>query len=138
MKITHKLTAQILIGSVILVNLQCAMLFILFPDQFAGSFELAGVPGRSMVQGMGILFVMWNIPYLVAFYDPLRHRISHMEAIAMQLVGLAGESILLLNLPAGYLLLRSTAIRFIVFDAVGLVILGLAYAVVARNRPLLR
>lgn len=132
----HKLVAQILIGAVVLVNLQCATLFIALPDRFASGFELVGVPGRLMVQGMGILFVMWNIPYLVAFSNPIRHRISLIEAFSMQLVGLAGETLLFLTLPAGYNVLRATALRFIAFDAAGLLGLGLAFVILSKYRPL--
>ncbi|HPO59539.1 MAG TPA: hypothetical protein PLV53_11900, partial [Anaerolineaceae bacterium] len=57
---------------------------------------------------MGILFVMWNIPYLVALSDPARRRISLLEALAMQTVGVIGESLLLAGLPEGHTLLRAS------------------------------
>jgi hypothetical protein len=31
---------------------------------------------------------MWNVPYAVAFWDPVSHRLSLLEAIAMQAIGL--------------------------------------------------
>ncbi len=48
--------------------------------------------------GMGVLFLMWNVPYAVALWHPLRHRISLYEALAMQAIGLLGESLIYLSL----------------------------------------
>ncbi len=118
--------ARLLIAGVIGWNLQCAIVFFLQPDLYAPGFELAGVPGAAAVRGMGILFVMWNIPYLVALWDPRKHRASLWEAFAMQVAGLAGESALKLMLPPGHALLAASILRFIVFDAAGLILLALA------------
>lgn len=76
-----------------------------------------------MVRGLGILFLMWTIPYLFALSDPLKKRVSLIEAVLMQGIGLAGESLMLLTLPEGHPVLRETAARFIIFDGGGLVLL---------------
>ena len=79
-----------------------------------------------MIQGLGLLFLMWNIPYLVALLDPLRHSTSLIEAVVMQAIGVTGESLLLLHVPQEYLNLHASVIRFIIFDGSGLVFLLIA------------
>jgi len=44
---------------------------------------------------------MWNVPYLVALWNPRRNRVSLWEALVMQVVGVIGESIILFSIPAG-------------------------------------
>lgn len=118
--------ARLLIAVVVVWNLQCALVFLLTPGVFAPGFELTGVPGEAALRGIAVLFVMWNIPYLLALWHPHRHRISLWEALAMQAVGVIGESVILFTLPAGYATLQSSLLRFIIFDFSGLVALGIA------------
>ena len=115
--------ARFLIAAVIGWNLQVAYIFLVSPENFISSFELRGLPGEAAVRGMAVLFVMWNIPYLVALWHPRRHRVSLYEAIAMQTVGLLGESFILSTLGVGHALLHISITRFIAFDAAGLVLL---------------
>lgn len=115
-----------LILVVLFLNVQCAFQFIFFPERYVYGFELADVPGRIVVQGMGILFLMWNIPYLFAAFDPSKHFISLVESVIMQGIGLAGETALYFSLAGEHLPLRVTATRFIVFDAGGLLALLIA------------
>jgi hypothetical protein len=58
--------ARLLIGMVILVNLQAALVFLIWPDMFTHAFELRGIMGEAVVRSWGILFIMWNVPYAVA------------------------------------------------------------------------
>ncbi len=118
--------ARLLIAVVFFFNVQCAVAFITAPQAYAPGFELSGAPGAGMVQGMGILFLMWNVPYAVALWHPLRHKTALLEALAMQTIGVLGESLLLLNLEPGHALLRQSVGRFIIFDAIGLSLLILA------------
>mgnify|MGYP006961825181 FL=1 len=118
--------ARVLIGIVFFFNVQCAIAFLVAPEVYAPGFELGGAPGEGMVRGMGILFLMWNVPYGVALWHPLRLRVSLLEALVMQAIGVLGESLLLLNLEAGHTLLRQSVGRFIIFDGVGLGLLILA------------
>ena len=118
--------ARLLIAVVVVWNLQCALVFLLTPGVFAPGFELTGIPGEAALRGIAVLFVMWNIPYLLALWHPHRHRISLWEALAMQAVGVIGESVILFTLPAGYATLQSSLLRFIIFDFSGLVALGIA------------
>jgi len=114
-------------------NLQAALVFILWPGRFAPSFELSSVPGAAAVRGTGILFVMWNVPYLVALWHPHKYRLALGIALVMQLIGLAGESLLLLTLPDGHALLGASILRFIIFDGSGLLFLLGAFWLVQRN-----
>ncbi len=111
--------ARLLIAVVVAWNLECALVFWLNPGMFAPGFELADLPGAAAVRGFAVLFVMWNIPYLVALWHPQRHRHSLWEALAMQTGGVIGESFILLSLPAGHAILHGSLLRFISFDAAG-------------------
>ncbi len=124
---------RILIGLVLLFNVQCALAFIISPGAFAPGFELNGAVGAGMVRGMGILFLMWNVPYVVAVMNPVRYRVSLYEAIVMQAIGFLGESLLLGTFPPGHPLIQATVGRFILFDGCGLLALLLA-AWLTRNQ----
>jgi hypothetical protein len=75
------------------------------------------------VRGFAVLFVMWNIPYLPALWHPQRNRLSLWEALVMQTIGVLGESYILFSLPPGHLILHISLLRFITFDASGVVAL---------------
>ena len=119
--------ARLLIFSVTVWTLQAALAFILWPDAYSPGFELSGLPGAVAVRGTGLLFLMWNLPYLVALWHPLRYRLALKLALAMQTVGLVGESLIFLGLTPGHVLLQASILRFILFDAAGLVALAAAF-----------
>jgi len=121
---------RLLIGVVTFLNLQAAVQFMFYPHRFAPGFELSGIPGEAMIQGMGLLFLMWNIPYLVALFHPLRHLTSLMEAVIMQAIGVFGETFLLLSLKGSHDLIRESVRRFIYFDSGGLLLLLVALVMV--------
>ena len=135
-QVQRKWIARGLIGIVLFFNVQCAVVFLLQPESYAGGFELAGVPGRMMVQGMGLLFLMWNVPYAFAVSDPVARRVSLIEAIIMQVIGVVGESALLGTLPTEHWALKDTALRFIVFDGGGLVLLLLGLWIISSRSGL--
>jgi hypothetical protein len=116
--------SRLLIAIVVVWNLQCALVFFLHPEMFASGFELTGIPGAAAVRGTAVLFAMWNVPYLVALWHPRRNRVSLWESFSMQLVGLAGETAIWFLLPPGHAALRASILRFIAFDAAGLVLLA--------------
>ena len=93
-------------------------------------YELIGIPGTAAIQGFGVLFIMWNIPYVVAFLNPIKFHISHYEAIIMQMIGLIGESLIYYNIPSNYTILRNSISRFIIFDGAGFAALVIAAWVV--------
>jgi uncharacterized membrane protein YesL len=125
--------ARALIGLVTFFNLQAAFLFLFSPQAYAPGFELSGAAGTAMVQGMGLLFVMWNVPYVFALLDPIRNRRSHLEAVIMQAVGVVGETALLWALPGAHPLIHASVLRFIVFDGSGLLLLLVAWLVTRQN-----
>ena len=118
--------ARALIGVVFTFNVQCALAFLIAPGAYAPGFELSGAAGEAMVRGLGVLFLMWNVPYLVALWHPARHRTSLYEAVAMQAIGVVGESLILAALPAAHPAMHATILRFVAFDGAGLLALLLA------------
>ena len=134
--LTRKWLGRILIGIIFFINVQCALLFILWPQNYASGFELSGVVGSAYVRGTGVLFLMWNVPYAVAMFDPVRYRVSLYEAIVMQSIGLIGETIILLTLGQTHTILAGSLSRFILFDGVGLVLLALAAIITGSSRDL--
>jgi hypothetical protein len=117
---------RVLIGVVLLINAQVGLVFFLSPQAYAPSFEFSGAVGQATIQGLGVLFLMWNVPYVVALINPSKYRISLYEAIVMQAIGLIGESLIYWQLPAVHSLLGRSILRFIVFDGGGLIALVLA------------
>jgi len=115
--------ARALIATVLGWNLECALAFLLNPGAYAPGFELTGIPGNTAIRGFAVLFVMWCIPYGVALWHPLYHRVSLWEALVMQTVGVVGESLILISLPVGYPTLQASLVRFITFDALGILLL---------------
>ena len=102
------------------INVQCAASFVLWPDAYAPSFEVAGVPGAAAVQGLGATY-----PAVIA--SPLRFRAVAVIVLVQQAIGLAGESWLRFGLPAGHAALSASIERFILFDAAGLVLMAAAF-----------
>jgi len=118
--------ARILIGLVFLINIQCALVFLFNPSPYMVGFGLEGTAGEQIVRALGLLFIMWNVPYAFALANPKKHRISLIEAVIMQAIGLIGEtSILLVGGPYPSPI-ESTLKRFILFDGIGLVFLLIA------------
>ncbi|MGV7976087.1 MAG: hypothetical protein AB2L16_04270 [Anaerolineaceae bacterium] len=133
--ITRQWIARGLIAVVLALNLQAAVSYLIDPQAFSASFELSGVPGAAAVAGVGILYLMWQVPYVFALTNPVKYKVSLIEAIFMQTIGLLGESWLLSTLDPSHAALRSSIERYIIFDAGGLVLLVCAYCAVHCWRP---
>jgi hypothetical protein len=127
--------ARLLIGWVFFFNLQCAVVFLWSPARYVSSFELSGPAGEGMLRGLGLLFLMWNVPYAVALWNPTRRQVSLYEAVAMQTIGLLGETALLLTFSTGHAAIRDSLSRFILFDGSGLVALLVAAWLVLQKKP---
>jgi len=123
---------RLLIGIVTFLNLQAAVLFIFTPYRFVASFELSGETGKAVIQALGLLFLMWNIPYLFALIQPVRNRVSLIEANIMQALGVIGETGILINLHGSHPVLSASMIRFIIFDGSGLLLM-LAALVISQK-----
>ncbi|WP_302963988.1 hypothetical protein [uncultured Adlercreutzia sp.] len=119
---------RICFAFVFVVNVQCALGFVFTSEAYMGAYELAGVPGRVGVQGIGVAFLMWNCTYPLVIWQPRRHKTLAGVVLAQQIVGLVGESLIRVTLPAGHDLLASSIDLFITFDAVGLVLMGASFA----------
>lgn len=130
--------ARFLIAIVVAWNLECALVFLLHPAAFAPGFELVGVPGQAAVRGIAVLFIMWNVPYIVALAQPRRNKISLWEALAMQILGLMGETIIFFSLPTGHPVLYASLLRFIIFDAAGVALLLGALLLALGTKPATR
>jgi hypothetical protein len=126
--------ARILVSAVFTANLSAAIPFVVDPVRFTAGFELSGIPGEVSVRGLGIAFLMWNATYIPLLYHPERYRIVFTIVLAQQVIGLLGESLMLFMLPDGHGSLRSTGMRFIVFDGLGFVLLFLAFLISANRR----
>lgn len=125
---------QVLIGLVLISNMLAAISFMVSPEAYAAGFELAGVPGNAAVVGTGILFLMWQVPYLFALFGPVRRFSSLIEAIIMQTIGVLGESLLYTKIDMTHIALRSSIARFILFDGIGLAFLVIAWAIATKVR----
>lgn len=119
----HRITlwlARLALIVVFCFNVNCALAFIARPAAYAPGFEVNGVAGEALVRGMGILFLMWNVTYPLAIWNPYRYRWLFLIVIVQQAIGLAGETWMLLALPPGHATLATTGYHFILFDGGGL------------------
>lgn len=130
--------SRALIALVLFSNLLAAVLFLARPQDYLAAYELTGPVGVTVVQGVGLLFVMWNVPYAVALVHPVRFRVSLLEAIAMQTIAVIGETLIRGSIPMAHGALRGSLQRFIVFDVVGLALLLLAFWISRDSRQRVR
>lgn len=128
-------TARGAVGLVFLVNVACALAFLLQPELYAPAFEIGGTPGRVAVQAIGLLFLMWNATYPPVLWRPRAHLALFGVVLVQQALGLAGETWLWLDLPPGHAALASTGLRFILFDGFGLLIMAAAFLGLQATRP---
>ena len=126
-------TARLLIGIVTAWNLQAAFMFIFSPGGVVYSYELSGATGEAAIRGVGVLFLMWNMPYLFALQNPIRYQLALYFAMLMQFVGLIGESYILSTLSTQHVILRNSISRFITFDGIGLLLLVFAYLLIKNK-----
>ncbi|OJX47193.1 MAG: hypothetical protein BGO78_17115 [Chloroflexi bacterium 44-23] len=121
---SYRYGASILIALVFFSNVKAGIAFLFQPHKYAWAYELNGMPGEIAIAGTGLLFLMWNVPYLFALLNPVRFKISLLQALLMQLIGLVGETLLLTQIRVdAHTVLHNSIMRFIVFDAAGLLCL---------------
>jgi hypothetical protein len=126
---TRPWIARLLIGIVTAWNLQAAFLFIFTPSGFVRAYELSGTAGEAAIRGFGVLFLMWNVPYLFAVKDPIRYQLALTFALLTQFIGLIGETYIYFTLPADHAMLGGSILRFIIFDGAGLALLAIAWSI---------
>ena len=119
--------ARVLVAIVFVVNVQCALQFILWPGAYVAAYQVEGASAEVMVRTVGICFLMWNATYPPVIARPDRFRVLFGVVLAQQTIGLIGESMLLASLAPGLEVLASSIVRFVAFDAAGLVLLAIAF-----------
>ena len=128
--------ARLVVGMVFFFNVTCALAFVIQPDRYAPGFEVSGVPGRTLVRGVGILFLMWNATYPPVLFRPEEHQTMFAVVLIQQAIGVAGETWMWATLPAGHPALRATGLRFMAFDAAGLVGMTAIFWLLRKRRKL--
>ena len=121
--------ARIATGLVFFLNVTCAFQFIVWPDRHAPSFELQGVPGSTMVRGIGVLFLMWNATFPLVLWGPDKHLPLFGIVLAQQVIAVAGEAWMWAALPAGHGALWCSGLRFLAFDSAGLMLMSVSFGV---------
>ncbi len=118
---------RILVFLVLTSNLTAAVPFVLWPTRYSAAFELDGTTGEVLVRSIGLLFLMWVVPYIPAILAPRRYRVCLSVIVVQQVIGLIGESWMLVKLPAEHTALQFTGTRFVIFDSLGLLLLLTAW-----------
>jgi hypothetical protein len=124
---------RLLIALVFASNILCAFQFVANPSGYIQQFDLGGEAGIVVIRSLGILFIMWNVPYAIAIYQPYRYSITLIAALLMQLIGLIGETWIYFSIQ-NLVNTRSSIMRFMIFDFAGLVLLSVAFAFVFNKR----
>lgn len=122
--------ARVLVSLVLFLNLQAAVFFFIFPQRYVPSFQLSGDTGPFVIQSMGLLFLMWTVPYFFAAINPIKYQVALVQAVIMQIIGVAGESLIYLHLPEKLTILKLSLQRFILFDSAGVLLLITAFLLV--------
>jgi hypothetical protein len=122
------------IGIVLFINIQCAVQFLGSPSVYMPGFGLTGIPGEIALRGTAILFLMWNVPYVFALVHPEKFRVSYLQTVIMQFIGLIGETLLWLTLSSGNNVISSSLVRFILFDGAGLGLLVLGFLIIPQTQ----
>lgn len=125
--------SRLLIFIVFALNITCAIQFLRQPSVFAPSFNLSGEAGIVVIRSLGVLFLMWNVPYLIAILHPKKYFVALVSSLIMQGIGVLGESWIYLQIQS-LPFAKTSIIRFIWFDAVGLILLLAALFLVWRKR----
>lgn len=126
--------ARVMVALVFLVNVQCAVQFIAWPESYVAAYQVESASAEAMVRTVGICFLMWNATYPPVIAFPSRYRMLFAVVIAQQAIGLVGESLLLASLGPGLEVLASSIVRFVAFDAAGLVVLAIAFLLSRQSR----
>ena len=128
------LIPRVLIGIVFVLNVQCALAFLFVPSAYMHGFGLEGIVGEQMVRALGLLFLMWNVPYAFALVNPTANTTALIEAVIMQGIGLLGESGIIIFGGPYPAIINATITRFIFFDGGGFVLLVIALVLVLKRK----
>lgn len=125
---------MILYGAVFVSNMICIVSFVVSPQDFVRSYQVAGSAGaEAAIRGVGIAFAMWNTTYPFFIINPRRNRTLGIVIIVQQIVGLFGELCIISGLDETTQILSNSLMRFVYFDAGGLVLLLVGYFILRRD-----
>lgn len=124
--------ARIAVLAVFVVNVQCAISFIVAPEVHMASYALSGQSGIVVMRSIGITFLMWNATYPAVIWNPSRNRTVYIIVLVQQVIGLIGESLLCISVMGQSDVLVSSLLRFIIFDGCGLVLMAIGFVLVSR------
>ncbi len=124
---------RILIALVFASNILCAVQFLANPSGYTQQFDLVGEAGIVVIRSLGILFIMWNVPYAIAIYHPYRYSFALISALMMQLIGFIGETWIYFSIHT-LVNTKSSIMRFMIFDFAGLLLLLVAFALLFNKR----
>ena len=125
---------RICFALVFVINVQCAVQFVVNPAGFMGGFGLSGPEGQLAVAGLGVAFLMWNATYPLFIWQPNRFPVLGAVILAQQVIGLVGETALYLQLGSLTAVAGAAILRFICFDGAGLVLMGTSFALLCKIR----
>jgi hypothetical protein len=124
---------RLLIALVFASNIYCAIQFVVNPSGYTQQFDLVGEAGKVVISSLGILFIMWNVPYVIAIYQPYRYSIALISALFMQLIGFIGETWIYFSIQT-LVNTKSSIMRFMIFDFAGLLLLLIAFVLLFKKR----
>lgn len=126
--------ARVLVLAVFIGNMQCALLFILHPQDIVGAYQIAGSGAEPVARSIGISFLLWNCTYPAVIWNPERFRSVFVVVLAQQAVGLLCEIWLYTTLDVQTAQLADSIMRFIWFDAPAFIAMIVAF-LISRPRP---
>ena len=119
--------ARIFIFAVFACNMQCVYSFTVHPEDAIAAYQLAGLGAEPVARSIGISFLLWNCTYPLPIFKPDRYRTIFGIVVFQQAIALLLEIWLLFTLGPEQQILANAIIKFIRFDAPGIVLLGLAF-----------
>lgn len=127
--------ARVAFGIVFIWNVMCACQFFFMPGDYVAAYQLSGPEGEAALRGLGVAFLMWNATYPVFLWSPSRNKVLGIIILCQQAIGLVGEIAITMGLPRGYEVLSVGIARFVGFDAIGLVIMAVAFYLLFKKDP---
>ena len=124
---------RLLIALVFASNILCAIQFFVNPSGYIQQFDQIGEAGIVVIRSLGILFLMWNVPYAIAIYQPYQYSVALISALLMQLIGFVGETWIYFSIQ-NLVNTRSSILKFMIFDFAGLLLLLVAFALLFNKR----
>jgi len=119
--------ARILVLAVFACNMECVYSFMVHPERAIAAYQLAGLGAEPVARSIGISFLLWNCTYPLVIFKPDRYRTVFAIVVMQQALALILEIWLLFTLGPEQQILAKAIIKFIRFDAPGIVFLSMAF-----------